>query len=130
MGIISEVTILMNWAGPGIPVTLGLEGDQRGFGAHYQQTTDGRSATATMPEQLTATAQQLTTTAEQQTSIRSPQPYAPDKQGPADSISPRISGNLIVFAYISLISGYICLINSRYTDRLSGCCFKERSRHN
>ena len=42
------------------------------------------SATATMPEQLTATAEQLTATAEQQTSTRSPQPYAPDKQGPAD----------------------------------------------
>ena len=42
------------------------------------------SATATMPEQLTATAEQLTATAEQQTSILYPQPYAPDKQGPAD----------------------------------------------
>ena len=45
------------------------------------------SATATMAEQLTATAEQLTATAEQQTSILYPQPYAPDKQGPAD-ISP------------------------------------------
>ena len=43
------------------------------------------SATATIPEQLTATAEQLTATAEQQTSTRYPQPYAPDKQGPADS---------------------------------------------
>ena len=42
------------------------------------------SATATMPEQLTATAEQLTATAKQQTSFQSPQPYAPDKQGPAD----------------------------------------------
>ena len=42
------------------------------------------SATATIPEQLTATAEQLTATAEQQTSTPYPQPYAPDKQGPAD----------------------------------------------
>ena len=49
------------------------------------------SATATTPEQLTttaeqltATAEQLTATAEQQTCLLYPQPYAPDKQGPAD----------------------------------------------
>ena len=42
------------------------------------------SATATLPEQLTAAAEQLTATAEQQTSFLLPQPYAPDKQGPAD----------------------------------------------
>ena len=42
------------------------------------------SATATIPEQLSAAAEQLTATAEQQTSILYPQPYAPDKQGPAD----------------------------------------------
>ena len=48
------------------------------------QMADLLSATATMPEQLTATAEQLTATAEQQTSALFPQPYAPDKQGPAD----------------------------------------------
>ena len=42
------------------------------------------SATATIPEQLTAIAEQLTATAEQQTCILYLQPYAPDKQGPAD----------------------------------------------
>ena len=33
---------------------------------------------------LSATAEQLTATAEQQTCTPYPQPYAPDKQGPAD----------------------------------------------
>ena len=50
------------------------------------QMADLLSATARMPEQLTATAEQLTATAEQQTSSLYPQPYAPDKQGPADFI--------------------------------------------
>ena len=42
------------------------------------------SATATITELLPASDKQLTTTAEQQTCILYPQPYAPDKQGPAD----------------------------------------------
>ena len=76
------------WAEPGILVILGLEADLSGFWAldHRSQMADLLSANAIIPEQLSATAEQLTATAEQQTCIPYPQPYAPDKQGPADLV--------------------------------------------
>ena len=73
----------------------GLGGDQGCLGAldHRSQMADLLSATATIPEQLPATAEQLIVTAEQQTCILSPQPYAPDKQGPADFQTTQLQSN-------------------------------------
>ena len=68
---------------------MGFPGAQNSFQNRFQMA-DLLSATATITELLPASDKQLTTTAEQQTCTLYPQPYAPDKQGPADIYSSNV----------------------------------------